>query len=1248
LNSYFYGYWLQKIALLISALLALVLLSQLNVAAGVGPTAPVSWGSLDGPMGGPAQALAVNPHYPTDPLLFAGGGRNLGHGSMGGRGLFRSQDGGVTWSGGFGLDNGAVMDVAISPQWVSDGTAIAGLWQGIWATTDAGASWQALSSFPGSGPGAITAVAVSPQFASDHTYLAGSGYGSIFRSTDAGLTWHTAATTSSVRRVVFHPALGTIALAAAGDGLWRTQDGGASWTEVGGGVPMMDVAFQPMHDTAYAVTATAVWRSTDTGQTWSALPAVGASAALQRLAVSGDGSGLFVSAGISLYRFDFGTNTWLQLADTSDHQSMLRLAISPNFGLDQTMWMGTVNGVWISLDAGEHWTRSQGFYRIPVQVLSATGHAGVGDDLFAGTSWGVWRRSGGQWQPKNAGLTGISANSVVDVAVSPNYDSDHTVFAAKVSGVSIGASLHKSTDGGESWQTKFTTGNIQQVRLSPAYNLDGIVVITADQRLFSSSDFGETWTTNPYWDWTHTAQKLALSPYFAVDHSIMVAGSSVYLSTDAGATWHEATTPPPITIADSPRWMPQRLAVVATGPGTWSAWLSISRYETTPPYPRHDQLWRSDDGGETWYQVNTAPDHPITAIALAPDYPLHANIFLTTADDDTWDEDIIPSDLYFSPDGGSLWRNLGAVPDGSQMLSAFTSTGLGQSLLVGADQVWLLNPAAAPTATPDPCSEWLQNRSFEYDGVWEVPTTAYPAQRSTVQHQHGWWSMRTGIVDSAENIYSYSDFRQSVTLPLADHITLSFWRWPSAAAPLTSASISSVRMSALATIHTWSAFDAWLRSQNEDLQYGLVITPDNQLHFLYADISDDRAWSESVFDLTPYAGQAVRLQFGTFNNGVGPVAAQYFDSFSLSACANTPTPTLTPTWTSTPTQTPTQTPTRTPTLTPTQTTTPTLTPTQTSTPTLTPTQTSTPTLTPTPSPTPPINIFLPLILNDHWAGSLIFSNVYPVFALAPPRLPETVTILDNQGRVLSTTNKGATWQDMDILTKLGAPAQQMGGGLVPPYDLWVSTAFGLYVSHDQGQHWQHLSGYQPQAPITVDFSDANQLWSGGVLGTYQGIIRSLDGGLNWQPGGIGIADQDVAYTILIDPHDQQTNYVVTRGLAGEQHLWRGSTSGVWSPITSPTAELPLDAPHLGLALHETDDSLWAGGLPGTLMVSHNPQALNVSWQLVSSFGPDYVAVPLAWGRSPSLYLLLWRRTDGTGALLRSDNNGASWAQLFLP
>ena len=81
----------------------------------------------------------------------------------------------------------------------------------------------------------------------------------------------------------------------------------------------------------------------------------------------------------------------------------------------------------------------------------------------------------------------------------------------------------------------------------------------------------------------------------------------------------------------------------------------------------------------------------------------------------------------------------------------------------------------------------------------------------------------------------------------------------------------------------------------------MIEQPSNKIHYLYKGLDNHRAWKAETFDLTAYLGKSVRLQFGTYNDGSGAAAAQYFDAFSLQAISpGQPTPTVTPSATATP------------------------------------------------------------------------------------------------------------------------------------------------------------------------------------------------------------------------------------------------------------------------------------------------------------------------------------------------------------
>ena len=91
-------------------------------------------------------------------------------------------------------------------------------------------------------------------------------------------------------------------------------------------------------------------------------------------------------------------------------------------------------------------------------------------------------------------------------------------------------------------------------------------------------------------------------------------------------------------------------------------------------------------------------------------------------------------------------------------------------------------PTRTPTRTPTPptaCSNAIQNGGFETTSAWELPATEYTAGYSTARVRSGSWAMRTGIVNSADNRYSYSSARQLVTIPYnAYHADLKLYLYP--------------------------------------------------------------------------------------------------------------------------------------------------------------------------------------------------------------------------------------------------------------------------------------------------------------------------------------------------------------------------------------------------------------------------------------------------------------------------------------
>ena len=135
----------------------------------------------------------------------------------------------------------------------------------------------------GPSAGAVRALAQDP---ASGTLYAGTYAGGVFRSTDAGASWTSVAPEirgQTINALAVDPsAPRTVFAGTFSSGVWRSADGGASWKRVlFGGKDLPDrhatinaVAIDPVNPrVVYAATDAGfnagVWRSADGGGTWS-------------------------------------------------------------------------------------------------------------------------------------------------------------------------------------------------------------------------------------------------------------------------------------------------------------------------------------------------------------------------------------------------------------------------------------------------------------------------------------------------------------------------------------------------------------------------------------------------------------------------------------------------------------------------------------------------------------------------------------------------------------------------------------------------------------------------------------------------------------------------------------------------------------------------------------------------------------------------------------------------------------------
>ncbi|MFC2025889.1 hypothetical protein ACFLUC_01710, partial [Chloroflexota bacterium] len=198
-----------------------------------------------------------------------------------------------------------------------------------------------------------------------------------------------------------------------------------------------------------------------------------------------------------------------------------------------------------------------------------------------------------------------------------------------------------------------------------------------------------------------------------------------------------------------------------------------------------------------------------------------------------------------------------------------------------ASTMWVDDVYLNACSAPGGCYEALKNRSFENNTAWEIPATAYSAGYSTLEAATGLRSMRSGILYSSHNVFSYSDFRQKVTIP-SNALSARLWVeiYPESTQPdaIESALLFEPQILEGAMLAS---------SDSADGQYILVLDKFgyilNKLWWKFPP-RNDQTWDPREKDLLPWKGQTIYLQFGVFNNGIDGITSMFVDDASVEIC----------------------------------------------------------------------------------------------------------------------------------------------------------------------------------------------------------------------------------------------------------------------------------------------------------------------------------------------------------------------------
>jgi photosystem II stability/assembly factor-like uncharacterized protein len=593
------------------------------------PAGVAAWTSL-GPPGGDVFDVAAST---VDPNIVLAG---LAPGGSFGGTLYRSSDGGNTWSELPALNGISVFDIEFAP----DGTTYIGTQDSIRKSTDSGLSWATLNLGIGVND-QIFDVAIDP---SDPSILwvgvadaSGAQPVNAMRSTDGGATWTNRTpphAPMSGRGIAVDPNDSNTVIAVfggdfGGGEVWVTTDGGDSWTDRSAGLPG-----NPLNAVVYDGTRLLVgggllfgsqfvglYESPDLGVTWNPLhDGTWPILVVEDIAVDpNDAARIFVAIdGGGVNRTTDGGATWQIGVGGTGALAGRSIRFRP--GNSQELFLGTSSlAVFHSTDSGDTFVQSsEGISELDLFSIDANPLA-PGDIAVAfqgANNGGVLSSTdaGATWQLESAPPTRYSA-----VRFAP----DGTLYAIS-SGPSTVAQegLYRRENNG-SWtplgpdQGPLYESDLDTMRFS-LNNPNLILLGGADfgvagfeGTVWRSTDAGGSWTKVYELGDFHRITDIEIIED-GTDQNMVAAWNSesgdniggALRSTDGGASWFDSSSGLPAFFRGP------RLCASPSNPQTLliSGWLSF----------QSGGLFRTTDSGATWTSTGWTGNQTVGDVACHP------------------------------------------------------------------------------------------------------------------------------------------------------------------------------------------------------------------------------------------------------------------------------------------------------------------------------------------------------------------------------------------------------------------------------------------------------------------------------------------------------------------------------------------------------------------------------------------------------------------------------------------------------
>ncbi len=567
---------------------------------------------------------------------------------------------------------------------------------GLWKTTDFGASWNVLTdNLPVLGISDIVVDYSNPNIiyiasGDDNGNLAKKYLNSSFintnslgvlKSIDGGITWASTSLNFSsnqakeIASLVIDPLNPQILLAGTNNGIYRTANGGGSWTLVFSSKYVYDIEFKPgNHNYIYATATlnnekTYVLRSTDNGVNWSVVHELCDDYCRAEIAVTSNW-GDFLQVAVArqdLEKIDFSNNSgdptsWnnsFALSPNGSNNLLNNNPFNPQNGGQgwydfaheinpvnwQEMWIGGVCS-WKTIDGGGSWVLNNywhptigvpsGFNVPPVVHADKHFYAyhpldPTGNTFFECNDGGIYytTNGGGTW---NNISDGLDIGQIYRIATSSTVNDKAIIGMQDNGNKRLSNNLWDDTSipGGDGMECiiDYTNSSIQYA--SYCY---GIIYRTIDDWATNTTIVNNTnmvGTVNGPGAW--------VTPYVINpdNHNSLVVGKfKVHETNDMGDTWNEI----------SPVFDSSSIIISIAYAQTNSQII----YVATQPIPEiqaavsvASKVYKTTDGGNNWSYLGTSSNSDyVTSIAVDQNNP--HKIWVTksgyTANDKVWEYD---------------------------------------------------------------------------------------------------------------------------------------------------------------------------------------------------------------------------------------------------------------------------------------------------------------------------------------------------------------------------------------------------------------------------------------------------------------------------------------------------------------------------------------------------------------------------------------------------------------------------------